>query len=309
MDHSQARRANQSKKLGKKPVVSDSSATDSDSSSEMSHETPVQIIQPKGTKRPRQSSSEEGSYWDEDIEEDAQGKNIKEIPVEFDVRVMEEIDFKTIRNFLSLYCQNKTFDASELTEIILNQEYLGSVIRETSESESFGFISVVNINYHKEKLCIKQIKDFILSKAPAHEKQKWQLALSLETVGLLLNERLINVPSALAPNLHETIYEEIDWALEDGHPFNFDSFIYITSWIHPDSGKTKPNSTERTKKKPKVNRQWIKPEDQVYLEKASFYIEFPVNHSETRVVMLFKSNVVPSLLNDIKVTILEEYCW
>jgi len=158
------------------------------------------------------------------------------------------------------------------------------------------------LNYHKDKLSVKQIKDFIVAKAPPAEKQKWQQTLSMETVGLLLNERLINVPSALAPSLHETIYEEIQWALEDGHPFNFDTFVYVTSYSHPDH-------QQRKKKKVKTEKQWFKPEDAVYLKHSTLSFEASVNHSETKVFMVFPAKTVPALLNDIKVTILEEYCW
>jgi len=264
-------------------------------SSDMSQD---QTNEKKTLKRGRSSSedSDVPEWTNEDhILENAENVPLKEIPVEFDVRVMEEIDFKSIRNFLTNYCQNKAFDASELTEIILNQEYLGSVIREASDVESFGFITAINLNFHKEKLCVKQIKDFIITKAPGPEKPKWQQILALTTVGLIINERLINVPAALAPTLHETIYEEIQWALEDGHPFNFDTFIYITSYGHEDKGKEEIN--------------WFKPEDAIYFKKAKSTFEVPVNHSETRVIMLFTAKDVPSLLNDMKFTILEEYCW
>jgi len=126
----------------------------------------------------------------------------------------------------------------------------------------------------------------------------------METVGLLLNERLINVPNVLAPTLQETIFEEIGWAVEDGHPFNFDHFIYITSYRHEDR-------QVRKKKKAKLDQEqnWAKAEDSVYLKKALFSFEAEVSHSETRVFMLIPAKVIPILLNDIKVTVLEEYCW
>lgn len=86
--------------------------------------------------------------------------------------------------------------------------------------------------FFQDKESIKQIKRFVIGSCPDSKKNKFRELLENPKLGLLLNERLINIPNTLAPELHETIYEEVEWMKEDKQPFNFDTYLYLTSYSH-----------------------------------------------------------------------------
>lgn len=186
--------------------------------------------------------------------------------------MFEEIDFKAVARYLATYCHKQWFNSSEMADLILAQDYLGSTIKELGGVETFGFISCVPVRLHEDKECMQQIRKFITSSAPAQQKNQWDNLLSKASVGILFNERLLNVPHALAPELHVTIYEEIEWAVEDGKPFSFTDLIYLTSYGHEDKGaKATPSKTKRARGaqgEEVEERSWFKAEDAIYFKVA-----------------------------------------
>jgi len=233
-------------------------------------------------------------------------KKIKELEVEFDVRVIEEIDFKAIRRFVTHFCLKQTFNSSELVEIICAQPEVGSVIRQLDTVETFGFITVINIFHHKDKACIKQIVKFVQSMVPKEDKRKWDKFLESPKTGLLLNERILNVPHAIAPQLHTNMFEEIQSVEQEDLPFKFDNYLYISNFGHTDKmGDTHPQK----KKKSKIERNYFKAEDEVFFKHASISFTAPVSHTETRLFLIFTEEKIPQILNDIKLHVLEGYSW
>lgn len=66
---------------------------------------------------------------------------------------------------------------------------------------------------------MKQIVGYLRSrcKKDPHTAEKLEAVLGGKKgrVGLLVSERLINVPLDLAPPLYQGLFDEINWALED----------------------------------------------------------------------------------------------
>ncbi len=128
-------------------------------------------------------------------------------------------DFHAIKVFLTNYLEGQPFNAAELTDIIVQQgESVGSTIK-VEDNEPFGFISVVNLHQHKDKEFAKQLQSYLLKKLE-HDKPRYQYLEKLFTdetkpLGLILNERMMNIPSQLTPHLHKSLYEEIGWAAEE----------------------------------------------------------------------------------------------
>jgi len=237
-------------------------------------------------------------------------KKVEELEVEFDVRVIEDLDFKAIRRFLMNYCQKQTFNSAEFVEIICAQPEVGSVIRQLDTEETFGFISVLNIYQHREKGCIKQIKKYVLSVVPKEEKANWEKILESPTLGLLLNERIHNVPHAIAPQLHESVFEEVKSAFNDGLPFKFENYLYITNFGHVDKiGAQQPQEKQLKKKKFKMKQNFYKAEDEIYQKQASMSCTTPITYSETRLFIVFPEEKLPKILNDVKLYVLEGYSW
>jgi len=224
--------------------------------------------------------------------------------------LIEELDFKSMRRFLLNYCQKQTFNSAEFVEIICAQPEVGSVIRQMDTEDSFGFITVINIYQHREKSCIKQIKKYVLSVVPKEEKDKWEKILESPTLGLLINERINNVPHAIAPQLHESLFEEVKSAVSDDLPFKFENYLYITNFGHLDRiGAQQPQEKQIKKKKFKMKPNYYKAEDEIYFKLASMSCTTPITYSETRLLVVISEEKVPEILKDIKLNVLEGYSW
>lgn len=270
-------------------------------------------------KRNRDSSSSSSDYEEEPKQEwqevtlaefEMKHGKYEETEVEFEVKVIEDFDYKTINSYLTHLLNNKSFDSRQLTEIILKQEYLGSCIRQADDDDCFGFISAVALNSHKTDLWHVQLQNYITSNAPPQDKNHWSELVRAERVGLLLSERLVNIPHALAPGLHQTIFEEIQWAVEDGNPFQFDHLIYITMYGHDDpEGLVLGKKKKKIKKDAEAQLNWFKVEDYIYLKHSVANFKKAINHSETKLVMHISMASIPAILKEINEYIAENYCW
>ena len=65
--------------------------------------------------------------------------------------------------------------------------------------EPLGFITCINLHKHAKSPAVKKVKKFLLSKAPAKEKQHLARLLEDRTkqVGLIISDRMINFPVEL----------------------------------------------------------------------------------------------------------------
>uniref|UniRef100_A0A6B2LEA8 Uncharacterized protein n=1 Tax=Arcella intermedia TaxID=1963864 RepID=A0A6B2LEA8_9EUKA len=215
--------------------------------------------------------------------------------IEFDFRVMEEIDFLAIRRFMSHYCHTNIFNSSELVEILLSQGEIGSVIRQLDTIEAFGFISVVNVYQHKEKSCVRQIKKFVVSACnslPEEEKKKWGFQLEQPLLGLFLNERIVNIPHLVAPQLNQFLFEEISLAVKEGHPYNFDHYLYLARYT------TKKEIME-----------FEKVEDEIYFKHALLKVKMTTTQNCGIAFMIFPATSIPAILKQIENVVAEGYSW
>ncbi|KAL4640167.1 BRCA2 and CDKN1A-interacting protein [Arapaima gigas] len=166
---------------------------------------------------------DEGDSADEESEDSEEEIN-EEITVDFEAHTISDNDFSGIRKLLQQLFLKANVDISELADIIIQQNHIGSVIRQAEVPEDsddddpdevFGFISLVNLTERKGVQCVEQVKNLLLNqceKVCAHsvtEQLEKVLNDNDRPVGLLLSERFINVPPQIALPLHKQLREEI----------------------------------------------------------------------------------------------------
>lgn len=71
---------------------------------------------------------------------------------------------------------------------------------------------------HQDHKCITEIKEFLLN--ICHEKDNIGNLRSLlgekaQDVGLLVSQRVVNLPPELLPHLYNALFDEVSWATED----------------------------------------------------------------------------------------------
>ena len=100
-------------------------------------------------------------------------------------------------------------------------------------------------------------------------------------IGLVLTERLVNIPSEVVPPMYNMLLEEISWALEEKEPYSFTHYLILSkTYIEIDSQLDHEiRKSEKKKKKQKMASSqkdqsevfYFHPEDEVLQRHASAY--------------------------------------
>ncbi|EXJ94069.1 protein bcp1 [Capronia coronata CBS 617.96] len=185
-----------------------------------------------------------------------------------------EIDYHGIKTLLQQLfdVDAQLFELSALTDLILSQPTLGSTVKvDGNETDPYAFLSVVNLQEHKDKPFIATLIQYLRSKANSKpELAPLAQLLSQSTIpaiGLVFTERLINVPSEIVPPMYTMLLEEIDWALQDKEPYNFSHYL-ILSKTYTEVASKLDAEDDRPKKKKKAaggsfETMYFHPEDEV----------------------------------------------
>jgi protein BCP1 len=166
------------------------------------------------------------------------------------------------------------FDLSGLTDLILAQPLLGSTVKvDGNETDAYAFLSVINLQEHKDKPFASRVIEYLRQKAassPTHSATEKLLSASdVPPIGLILTERLINVPSEISPPMYSMLLEEIKWALEEKEPYNFSHFL-ILSKTYTEVVSKLDEEGDRPKKKKKKGAGtpstvlYFHPEDEIF---------------------------------------------
>lgn len=143
-------------------------------------------------------------------------------------------------------------------------------------SDTYGVLSVLDYKKNKKLDCMKQIKNYVLSVAP--EKQKTQVSEIFEEgkVGIIINERVINMPIEFGPTLHENLHQEThDECKKNGTWFKY---FFILSKIYYQKNVA---DTTGQQKKTKMEPIFQKPEEAYYYNSAAVKFTFPLKSAYT----------------------------
>jgi protein BCP1 len=173
------------------------------------------------------------------------------------------------------------FDLSALADLILSQPLLGTTVKtDGNESDPYAFLTVINLHEHANKEVIKTLTSYLLSKSASNPDLKSKLKAILEgtdnrgRVGLILTERLINMPVQIAPPMYQMLLEEINWALEENEPYNFTHFLILSKTYTEiasklDALEDRPNKKGKKGKSKRSEVFYYHPEDEVIRRRAA----------------------------------------
>ncbi|KAI9750869.1 MAG: Serine/threonine-protein kinase [Chaenotheca gracillima] len=176
------------------------------------------------------------------------------------------------------------FDLSALADLILSQPLLGSTVKvEGNESDPYAFLSIINLHAHRDKSVIKDLTTHIARKAssvPALSQTSELLSAgSSAQIGLILTERMINIPSEVSPPMYTMLLEEISWAIEDKEPYEFTHYLVISKTYSEVASKLDEQDARPQKKSKKAaagsETFYFHPEDEVLQQHALSYGSFP----------------------------------
>src|SRR5450432_3599256 len=213
------------------------------------------------------------------------------INVEFEwFNMKPDVDFHGIKILLrQLFdVDSQLFDLSALTDLILSQPTIGSTVKvEGDETDPYAFLTILNIQEHRQKPVIKDLTDYLVGKSGSNgslSKLSSLLTSSSAQVGLLLTERLINMPAEIAPPMYAMLVDEIESAVDDKEPYEFTHYLIISkTYLEVESMLDQEDAPRQQKKKAGKNAKevfYFHPEDEILHRHALAFEDYEYTKDE-----------------------------
>ncbi|XP_054454639.1 protein BCCIP homolog [Anoplopoma fimbria] len=279
-----------------------------------------------------ENSSDESPEGDEESGEgdsDASEEEINEVVmVDFEAHTISVNDFDGVKKLLQQLFLKAHVNTSEMTDLIIQQNHIGSVIKQADVPEDsddddpdqvFGFISMLNLTERKDVQCVEELKELIVDQCEKNSTQTEtdQLEQILndpsKPVGLLLSERFINVPPQIALPLHKQLQEEIADAQSTNKPSGKCHYCLMISKTCKEANKSIPARGGA----PKDEYLFVNAEEEFFYEQAIMKFHYSVqDEADTclggrwsfddvpmkpfRTVMLIPADRMPAIMTKLK---------
>ena len=173
-------------------------------------------------------------------------------------------------------------DLSALADLILAQPLLGSTVKcDGNESDPYAFLTVLNLREHGDKPAIKTLVEYVAKQASKIEALK-PISDTLKgqnVVGLILTERLVNVPVEIVPPMYKMLLEEISWANEEKEPYQFTHYLILSKTYREIQSQLDGEDDRPQKKKKKGHKKAevfnFHPEDTIIQRSALAFGDCP----------------------------------
>ena len=99
-------------------------------------------------------------------------------------------------------------------------------------------------------------------------------------VGLILTERLVNIPSEVVPPMYKMLLEEISWAIEEKEPYDFTHYLILSKTYREIASALDQEDAPKSKKQRKASKKgssevfYFHPEDEVLQRYASGFASY-----------------------------------
>ncbi|KAH8311546.1 hypothetical protein KR044_006828 [Drosophila immigrans] len=252
----------------------------------------------------------------------------EEVQIEFEGRAPVDPDSQGISQLLQRLFLRAHINCNQMADLLISQNFVGSVIcqceddaaqSETDDDEDmvedgtiFGITSVLNLSAKKDQPSITQLRTYLLERAKGHatEQLQQQLRELLDNeqrhVGLLINERFINIPAQISVPLLQNLQQEIEAAKAKKMKFDFGTLLLLVKFYRKEAKKGKPAEDHYTNA-----------EDELLSERAKFSFEYSVASecdsgmsgdwlegdavmTPYRKLLVLEANKLPQLIKDIQ---------
>ncbi|XP_052291324.1 protein BCCIP homolog isoform X4 [Citrus sinensis] len=186
-------------------------------------------------------------------------------------------DFHGVKILLQTYLDDAQWDLSGFVDLILAQTTVGTVVKIEGDDDNtpFSIVTALNLRRYKDHKCIKELKEFLLKVCLEKDVIK-DLRLFMgeqaNDVGLLVSQRVVNLPPQLLPPLYDALFDEVSWATEDEPTeelrnfFRFKCYLLVSKiYKHKNANqKNNRNLKRRSASDSGDEIVYIKPEDEIF---------------------------------------------
>ncbi|KAF4747523.1 hypothetical protein FOZ62_000143, partial [Perkinsus olseni] len=230
---------------------------------------------------------------------------------------MTDDDFHGVRMMITRLLDGQEYDIGSLAQCIIDQQNIGTIIKsgeddKKGKGDSGGddaFCAVATIlnpvQYSKEVPGMRELVDHLKKQVDKHAdsdetKEAFNKMVSPaggsggSCCGIMLNERMINLPSELVPGIHRVLKDDVAWSLseaahcpaEERKYYKFTHLLFLTSYyVDPSAapskampGGKKMKAAKRKKARlemEKKERRYICFEDEVFVDHALWQVSWP----------------------------------
>ncbi|RSL72630.1 Protein BCP1 [Fusarium floridanum] len=234
-----------------------------------------------GKKRAREEAKDvpptDVDKMDEDSSDD---EDFDMVNVEFEwFNFDPEVDFHGTKTLLrQLFdVDANLFNMSALADLVLSQPTIGSTIKvDGKANDAYALLTVLNTAVHQNKKPMNDILKYLVNKAQSNPSLApvANVLNSGKHVGLIFSERLINMPSELAPPLYSMLIDEVEAAVEDKEPYEFSHYLILSKTYQELESKLDQENQKRKKAKEEAGVYYFHVEDEVLQKHAEAYGNF-----------------------------------
>jgi protein BCP1 len=170
--------------------------------------------------------------------------------------------------------------------LILEQHTIGSTVKVDGKSnDAYAFLTILNLLEHREKKPVADLIRYLSEKAATNESLAAipDLIASGKSVGLVLAERLINMPSEISPPMYSMLLDEIEAAVEDKEPYEFSHYLIVSKTYQEVESKLEMEEQKRKKARESAPLFYFHPEDEVLQKHASAFGTYPFTKDDESV--------------------------
>jgi len=183
------------------------------------------------------------------------------------------------------------YNGASLADTIVDQQNIGTVVKTGEDSAICCLGTILNPHQYKNVEGMNQVRSFISKHAQRHGNEKVSNTLqklfdpstSNAVPGIVLKERLVNLPLQLSPGLHKVLLDDIAWSLsaeaecpaDEIDFYRFTHYIFLSYFlVDPSSSSTEGRLVsqgkvkKRSKQVTESSRIYMHGEDETFLESA-----------------------------------------
>lgn len=190
-----------------------------------------------------------------------------------------EIDFHSIKTLVrQLFGDDHSkFDVSSLADVILSKNAIGTTIKtEGINGDPFAMLTTIPMAITESRPCVRTISDYVLEKTSKDTEFNLMMRKVLKDpkfkVGLIISERVINMPVETIPPMYKMLISELDNANE-----SYDYYLVISKVYQLVAANEMEEDDQQTNKKKKTitkevtEMDYFHYEDMVLEQNALYY--------------------------------------
>ena len=229
-------------------------------------------------KRPRDDAESEAS----DIRmERSDDEDASDIDVEFEFMSLNDEDYHGVSLILKNLLGGE-YNGASLSEAIVEQQNIGTTVKTGEDSAICCLGTILNPHQYESFEGVQQLRSFVLSNAQKHAPEKCMTLLKLlldststdVVTGMVVKERLVNLPLQLSPGLHKVLLDDIAWSLspeaecpaDEINFYRFTHLIFLSYFlVDPHQVGNEGRLTSQGKVAERKKRKQVSESDRIYM--------------------------------------------